>query len=234
MTDHFGATTLPVAEVTREGPDAVAPIADPGLAVLLSWASAVITAEVGDAWAALAPNEPIVRVTHHHDPREEDFATSRLPALFAYRETGRFARADDGRWTEERPITLLWVYPPASADKMPARRGVGVGIGRALHAALGPCNGRHPDWKVTGDADPFAAVYGSSLLDHGGFEEVRLEDANDAEIEVAGTKFEAISLSLMAREVWHRAPKQTGGTVTTIDQGPGGFVQTLGFVTDFT
>jgi hypothetical protein len=234
MTDTFGATSLPIANVARSGGLPTEPIGDPAMATLLAWARAVLTAEVGPAWADLAPGEPVVRCVHFHDPRAEDFAVQRLPALFAYREAGRFGKADDGRWTEERPTTLLWVYPPGSDDKMPARRGVAVALGRALHEALGPLNGRHPSWVVTGDADPFAAVYGSSLLDHGGFEEIRLDATRTAQVEVADATFEAISLDLICREVWYRAPKLTGSTITTINQGPGGFVQVQGLSTDFT
>lgn len=91
MAYSYGATTLPVTapslvEAYTE------PVGDPGLGVVLAFAAAVLEYEVGAAWEEVAPGEPLIRHTRPHDPREEDFATSALPALFAYRAFRR-ARA---------------------------------------------------------------------------------------------------------------------------------------------
>lgn len=211
MAHSYGATTLPVTapslvEAYTE------PVGDPGLGVVLAFAAAVLEYEVGAAWEEVAPGEPLIRHTRPHDPREEDFATSALPALFAYRGDGKPSRWSDGYWVEERPITLLWVYPPAQAEKMTSRRGVPVAIGRALHKALGPLNGRHPAWVVTDDVDEDAAVYGSCVLTHGGFQQLVMGTVRHAEITVGQAKYDALTVELEAREVFSQIETLSGTT----------------------
>ena len=238
MADTYGATTLPVTapslvEAYTE------PVGDPGLGVFLAFAKAVLEHEVGAAWEEVAPGEPLIRHARPHDPREEDFDTKSLPTLFAYRGDGKPSRWSDGYWVEERPITLLWVYPPAQAEKMPGRRGVPVAIGRALHKALGPLNGRHPAWVVTGDKDEDAAVYGSDVLTHGGFQQLVMGTVRHAEITVGQAKYDAITVELEAREVFSQI-ETLGGTTRIIIRrdtaettAPDPFDQTIDIVRAF-
>ena len=215
MTFSYGATTLPVTapslvEAYTE------PVGDPGLGVVLAFAAAVLEYEVGAAWEEVAPGEPLIRHARPHDPREEDFETTALPTLFAYRGDGKLSRWSDGYWVEERPITLLWAYPPAQAAKMPGRRGVPVAIGRALHKALGPLNGRHPAWVVTGDTDTDAAAYGSDVLAHGGFQRLEVVAVRHAEITVGQAKYDAVTVDVEAREVLTQDVTLSGSTQITI------------------
>ena len=215
MADSYGATTLPVTapslvEAYTE------PVGDPGLGVFLAFAKAVLEHEVGAAWEEVAPGEPLIRHARPHDPREEDFDTKSLPTLFAYRGDGKPSRWSDGYWVEERPITLLWVYPPAQAEKMPGRRGVPVAIGRALHKALGPLNGRHPAWVVTGDTDADSATYGSDVLTHGGFQKLEVVAVRHAEITVGQAKYDAVTVDVEAREVLTQDVTLSGSTQITI------------------
>lgn len=211
MADSYGATTLPVTAPSLVE-EYTEPVGDPGIVTVLSFAAAVLEYEAGHAWEEVAPGEPLIRKARPHDPREEDFSASALPALFAYRGDGRATRWSDGYWVEERPITLLWVYPPAQAEKMPARRGVGVALGRALHKALGPLNGRHPAWVVSGDTDEDAAAYGSDVLTHGGFQRLDVTSVRAAEIMIGQAKYDGITIELEAREVFARIETLSGST----------------------
>lgn len=217
MADSFGKTALPVARVARSAAgEPTEPIGDPGLAVLASWAAAVLTAECGEAWLDLARGEPLVRRVYAHDPEKEDFDPANMPALFAHRGDGKHKHFADGEWGEERPISLLWVYPPAGFE-MPVRRGIAVALGRALGKALGPLNGRHPAWAVTGDPDPYAARYGSSILTHGGFHTLNLDAARVAEVVLEhGVKFDGVVLELEAREDYEPGVKFSGQRHITI------------------
>jgi hypothetical protein len=233
MAYTFGATTLPVANVARDSAlDPTEQIGDPALTTILSWASAVLTADLSAAWLNLAPNETLIRTTSPHDPREEDFATSRLPALFAYREDGK-AVCSDGEWSEERPVTLLWAFPPAQSLRQWPRRGASTAIGRSLIRALGLWNGRHPSWVVVGDSDPFAAQYGSSILTWGGFKTLTVGAIRNAVVQVGDAKFDGVSVELLASEEIAQTADGFGvNTITaTINQtstaGEVGFVQSL-------
>jgi hypothetical protein len=195
MADTFGLTSLPLAS-----PVGTASIADPGRDVLLSFLSAVITAECATAWAVRAPGEPVIRNGYAHDPNEEDFVAKRLPALYVYRGDAKPGQFTDAEFGDETPVNALWVFPPAPSLRQYERRAIAQGLSRAIHKALGPLNGRHPSWVVAGDTDPYAAAYGSSVLTHGGFEWVRLTSSSEAAVKVGSDEFAAVLLELGCRE----------------------------------
>lgn len=217
MTDTFGATSLPVASVITPTTDS---LADPARALVLSFCKSVIEYECGTAWAALATaGEPICRTAWPHDPGKEDFDPRKLPALFCYRSsTIKPQRFTDEEWGDEASLELLWVFPPAPDANQATRRGIMVGLSRALHKAFGPLNGRHPSWVVTGDTDPYAAVYGSSLLTWGHFEIIELEQVREAQVkvDVAGkpVDYQAVNVTFRCREEY--VPGDTLGGLQTI------------------
>jgi hypothetical protein len=91
-----------------------------------------------------------------------------------------------------------------------------VAIGRALHKALGPLNGRHPAWVVTGDTDTDAAAYGSDVLAHGGFQRLEVVAVRHAEITVGQAKYDAVTVDVEAREVLTQDVTLSGSTQITI------------------
>lgn len=211
MADSYGATTLPVTAPSLVE-EYTEPVGDPGIVTLLNFVAAVLEYEAGDAWDAVAPGEPICSKTRPHNPRKEDFSRETLPALFAYPGDAKYTRWADGYWVRERPITLLWVHPPAQDGWMPARRGVQTAIGAALHKALGPLNGRHPAWVVTGDTDEDAAVYGSCVLTHGGFQSLEMGTVREADITVGDVQYDGVTVEIQAREVFTRIETLSGST----------------------
>lgn len=233
MTDLYGATSLPVASVVDAEAEA---IADPARATVLAFCRAVIEAECETAWEALAPGEPLVRTAHLHDPRHEDLGSNTLPALFCFRGTqGKPQQYDDGTWGDETPIELLWVFPPAPHANQATRRGIRMGLSRALHKALGPLNGRHPSWVAVGDTDPYAATYGSSILTLGGFFSIGIETVREAEIKIdTGTgpvDLNGVLVTLACREDYEPGTVFSGSQTIIVQQRDGdgvdGFTQEL-------
>jgi hypothetical protein len=231
MTDSYGATSLPLTAISDPELES---LADPARAHVLAFCKAVIEYECEEAWLALCPNEPIVRRTRNHNPQQEDFSDNDLPALFAWRGDLKPQYFQDEHWGDESNIELLWVFPPTPILNESSRRSIAVGLSRALHKAFGPLNGRHPSWVVSGDTDPFAATYGSSLITHGSFVSIDMDGSvrsADMMVEIAGRKVEysGIYISLKCREDFVPGDVPTGslsiGVIQRSVDGLDGFTQ---------
>ena len=195
MPDLYGATELPV-----QVPGAGETVGDPALDTLAAFIAAVLQFECWDAWEAVAKGEPLVRAAHTHNPRERDLSANLLPGLFLFRsqvDPQSFTDADIG---SESVITCLWVFPPTKDAVAATRLPIIAALERALHRAIGPRNGRHPAWVASGDTDPYAARYGSSILTHGGLMTATLGQFQHAAVEVQETTFEAVQFELRIRE----------------------------------
>jgi hypothetical protein len=164
MADTFGALTLPAAVPGTDDGEGYTPAAagDPCLDTLLAFFSAVLIADVGDAWAERAPGtneQPIVRAVFTHDPVENEFREALLPALFLWRP-GEGAGVDEyaeDLLRDASTLRLWWVMPYApdgdvQRQRMPLLNAVSKAIARACNA------GRHPAWALAADstADPDA------------------------------------------------------------------------------
>jgi hypothetical protein len=174
MTDYHGAAPLPVeaSEVESHGEETPNAVSDPGLTILADFCRAVIRAEVGPGWSAtFGTDDDVCRKAYPHDPREELLNENWLPALFCWRGSVTPKRFEDGNHGSESTILCFWVFPPADEELMAAMTPVINGVSKALIKALDTDfgNGRHPSYVIDGDTDPYAATYGSSVLNHGGF-----------------------------------------------------------------
>ena len=196
----------------------------------------MLTAECGAAWLAIAPGETLIRKVHNHDPQQEDFTAEELPALFCWRADPKPQHFEDEHYGDESTIDLLWVFPPTASLTQSKRRSIALGLSRALHKALGPLNGRHPAWVVAGDTDPFAARYGSSLLDWGSFRMIEIDSVRSADIPIHSrdttVNYHGVFLSLKCQEEFVTGDSFDGfPTLITINQqttdGDVGFVQTI-------
>lgn len=171
MPDYFGGLTLPI-------PDRVAdpipepkthPVGDPVLDVLLPFLMAAVNADTKEAWSAVHPaaikphGEALpVSFTFFHDPDETSFSGKTLPALFGWRASfGAHARFTQDWRSRTSTIALLWVPPHAQQETARVRQPFRNVIDAAITSALE--SERHPAWRVSGDADPLAAEYGSLL-----------------------------------------------------------------------
>jgi len=211
MTDYHGAAPLPVASRGSDpaDPTETSPaFSDPGLVVLADFMRAVIRDEVNTAFATdFATEGAVCRKAYPHDPREDLLESNYLPALFCWRgsiDPKRFG--DKGLDGTESTVQCFWVFPPADELAMTQMAPVLHGIAAALVKAIEAGNGRHPAYVVTGDTDPFAADYGSSILDHGGFWVVDFDgDFRFSEVRIgAAEPLQAIFWQLKVRE--HHVP----------------------------
>jgi hypothetical protein len=82
VASRIGGLKLPLTATLRD-PECPG---DPALAILGRYLQAVLTAHLGAGWAAVAPNEPIVRNVFFHDPQRCDYSDNKTPALYLFRE----------------------------------------------------------------------------------------------------------------------------------------------------
>lgn len=223
MTDLYGSAPLPVAAPAAPT-DA---LSDPALNAVLRWALAILNFECGAAWAAVAPGETLVRKTRAHRPERNDFGSvNELPALFCYSDNSRFQRYADALFGRDRTISLLWVFSPSDQFAAAERSGILAGLGAALHKAVEMSLGRHPGWVDTGDTDPHAARFGSSILNRTGFERLTFVESRYASIDLELPKgkasFDAVHFEFSAREYFHQGPLAESGSSIhlTINQNP--------------
>lgn len=163
MSDIYGA--LPIPAVAPTGTDAVT---DPSLSLVANYLAAVLNANAPAAWTAVSPSVteadgtvedyPVVRVAYTHNPEEEWFVETDLPALYLYR-TGSMARpywlAEDYRVTETKWV-LRWVFrlsdPEGRKTRQPFANAIVKIVDRAIESQ------RDPVFVQPGDPDPTAAT----------------------------------------------------------------------------
>ena len=119
MADNFGLLTLP-ASATDD------PIGDPGLAKFGAFLATVINANAQDAWLAVEPapgasQTPAVRSLLLHNPETQSANDEHFPALFVWREGGKFdgEARDDMKSTDI--VKVLWVFPAKVREEARAR-----------------------------------------------------------------------------------------------------------------
>ncbi len=73
---------VPTKPGTKRGDTAVS---DPALDHVAEFFATVLEKYGAAAWAAVAPNEPLVRTVLKHNPERGSFNANELPCLFVYR-----------------------------------------------------------------------------------------------------------------------------------------------------
>jgi hypothetical protein len=155
MADIFGSMTVPtVAPVTGEL------VGFPELGLFADFCKTVLPVDAGESWEAIAPDVPIVVNVYTHDPKLL-FDDSKLPALYIWPGQSNFERLYDGVCVTRTTLEFLWVMEPAQEETLALRQPAQSMVARLLSEEL--YQERHASWKVTGDTDPFAADWGSSL-----------------------------------------------------------------------
>ncbi len=164
LPGDLGAERMPL-ELPVQGKT----IAGKALDILGAYLRAAITHYAGEAWAHVAPREPIVRNVFTHDPEQYNFKASDLPALYLFAQ--RSARdpeqtAEDYRLHADI-IRCFWVLPPTKHVDQQARRVPIVNyIGQLIDELL--YRGRDASYVIDGDTDATAADEGSVVLRHAG------------------------------------------------------------------
>jgi hypothetical protein len=157
MSDAIGRLALPFTLPEMgdpELPDLDQAIGDPALATLTSFLKAVLTADLGDAWARMAPATPkIVNKAYCHDPRTAYFSPDKHPAIYVYRRgTKEPEQLAEDLYQLNGDFVVEWFMPEAStqarkAQREPFSRAVTTCIGSALKAK------RHKAWVLPSDLD---------------------------------------------------------------------------------
>jgi hypothetical protein len=158
VADTFGALSLPAGVPGTDDGDGLTTAAagDPCLDVLGAFFSAVLIADVGDAWDERAPasdEQPIVRAVFTHDPIEVEFKEFLCPALYLWR-SGEGAGVDEyaeDLLRDSASLRLWWVMPHVPDPDVHRQRAAFLNaVGKAIARA---CNaGRHPAWVTAADA----------------------------------------------------------------------------------
>ncbi|MBA2686852.1 MAG: hypothetical protein H0U64_02005 [Gemmatimonadaceae bacterium] len=156
MADQYGATTLPAT--------ASIDYVDPLTYYLSAYLKAALNAQLGDAWASIAPGTDLVRSVFTADPAEVLFNASALPALFVWRPSSVHSTeklADDFHVTTS-DVRMFWLQGHDSSPKRQRRMQFAGLLSKAVHSAL--IEGCHPAWMVAGDADALSVTRGSILM----------------------------------------------------------------------
>lgn len=168
MADQYGAITLPFVA----SPDFV----DPLTYYIGNYLKAALNAQLGDAWAVIAPGKELIRSVFTADPAEVIFSDAALPALFVWSPVSENAWLGDDFSVQISTVKIFWLQPHDSNPKRERRMQFAGPLSKGVNSAL--IEGRHPAWVVAGDADPTAAKRGSLLMSWAGlimWPEVRSE-----------------------------------------------------------
>ena len=163
MSDTYGDLTVPAQLPDEFGPGQGKPV-DRVLDCFGSFLKAVLIANVGEMWQAVAPGlAPVVKGVFTADPEDVLLNDSQLPALFVWEpELGNHQQIADDWWTTDRTIVVLWMFEPGDIVKRESRMRVQNAITSTIHHEL--AMGRNPVWVDDTDTDESACTRGSVLV----------------------------------------------------------------------
>lgn len=156
-------------------------LGDPGLDVLGAYFRQILETYLGDAWIAVAPEEPVVRVLAKDNPEERDFNENDLPLLCVWRQevTGPNRSAESFEENVET-LSILWVPAPTTQVKGARRSPFFNAFKSAISSAI--LHGRDQSYVHASDSallstDPLrhaAEAYGSDVMHLAGLDTWRL------------------------------------------------------------
>lgn len=152
-------------------PGEVAPVIDPALETLGAFFRAMLERYCGEAWASIAPGEPLVRqLLIGHDPEEVDFHEGMVPLLALWRETeGKPNRLTDYNAQSNTTVNVLWIMAPADEQRLAARSPFFNLVNKTFLLAL--AQERDPCWIKAGrESNPIDRTYGSYVWGHAGLD----------------------------------------------------------------
>jgi hypothetical protein len=188
-------------------------VGNPTLDAIRDFIAGVWRRTAANAWASVAPGEPIVRKAFSHDPEQYSFIEKDLPGLYVFPQGSTKPPeqiAEDIR-VEYGNIRVFWVLPFVGQERQVQRRPIFWALQNVLDQALR--EERDPGWIVEGDTDPLAATEGSWLLDAAGLKAISIADWADTTIAIGiGTEegatkrtFPALSIRLVFERVVERS-----------------------------
>lgn len=162
MSDTYGDLIVPAQLPDTNGSGAGLPV-DRVLDCFGDFLKAVLIANVGDMWQAVAPAlAPVVRRVFTADPEDVLLNESHLPALFIWDgESSNHQQFADDWWTTDRTIVVMWLFDPGDRIKRESRMRAQDAITSTIHHELSI--GRNPVWVDPTDPDAQALRRGSVL-----------------------------------------------------------------------
>lgn len=227
MAHTLGALQLPATDE----PDI--PLTDPGLAYLAEFLAAIANYELQSAWELRAPLSEIVNQWRVGDPSKGVYVDNWTGALFVWRGPHHTVERIADEWEVILTrVRALYVFEPVQVEQYDQRQFVTHGLTAALTKNL--YLGRCPAWTVDGDTDTTAATRGSSLLKWCGFDQLLFTGGEETTLNISVDEsqlsYAAFALTMDVRETIRIDASLLGSAshlTATIDQGPGGFQQTI-------
>ena len=244
MTDRWGGLPiplpspdeLPASSLVEQG---YPPTTDPAIGFLLPFLQTFLVKDgnATGAWTipGVAPSTPPVAATFPYDPREFTFSSATLPALFGWRESGKFERISDETVLHESTLMVLWVLPlQTKGDSGKSRKAYVNGLVSAITTAIE--RGRTPSWVQPGDDDPQASYAGSLLNKYIGSWSLNFTDWKWTRLWAQGadggrTEWPAVEMMMtlvedQVRDITRNPPyfplaQDTGVQITTVDGASG-------------
>jgi hypothetical protein len=170
-----GYSFTPIAQAMWVEPARIA-ASDPCLAVILDFLATAINVDgiLDPAWQdvqSLASDLVLKRV-FAHNPGENVFQVSYLPALYLWRETGSLAYAADEWNRDTSKVTGLWVLPLGGQSQQKTREPFMHALIEGIVNAIE--RGRTPSWLQPTDTEARAQYEGSVFYPFAGFESFTL------------------------------------------------------------
>lgn len=156
MADYTGAVAVPVSTLAT-------PIGDPLRSMLGGFLQAAIRAGCQAAWDEIGGGTDVVERVETNDPADNTFVSTRLPALFVYRD-GRNRKTELFTADHVRiatPVVALWIPQLAIQEWKATREPFWHAVEAVVMNAV--AKGRTPGWHVYGDTDAVSLVEGSNI-----------------------------------------------------------------------
>ena len=162
--DQYGGLPIPLL-----APTSGAEVADPSVTIVANFLATVLNARAQVAYSAVVPPvaglvtrptplaNPVVRRVLTHDPEEEEFQESDLPAVYCWRKQGDrpYWLAEDYRVSEDE-FVFLYVFQPAPQATRTLVQSFVNAVTKVVDRAIE--QQRDPAYVAPGDPDPTAAT----------------------------------------------------------------------------
>lgn len=161
MPDTYGNVQVPVALPPAAG----VKLGDTALSLIVAYCGQILNTYGQTAWSSVAPStqmatrlitSPVITSTHGHDPGEEEFVETELPALYLWRHEGGeppYWLAEDIRIAKDT-WTMLLVARPAKQPERKLRQSFCNAVVKLLDIAIE--TQRDPSYVASWDTDPTA------------------------------------------------------------------------------
>lgn len=208
-----GYSFTPIAQSLWVAPARI-PVADPCLAVILDYLATAINTDqlIQAAWdpiKSLAKSAVLSRI-FPQAPGDVGFNVSHLPALYAWRESGKNTwEADEWNVKVDR-VMMLWVFPLGTQELQMLRDPIVNALIDGIENAVE--RGRTPSWVQPGDTDPRASYEGSVFYPYAGFESFTYQTWKRSKLLIQSNAKDVVDAYPAIEITWELKENQIRGT----------------------